>query len=370
MNGTSTTVFGMDVFAPRLEPTYSRFRVDPKYAENRHILKWWLPAHDGLLATLIDEKRWIWYWYANDEIVKHTDANRIEEWKKSDPLCRRYAWYNVLMYFAAARAERLGITKNIRGPKIKRCLLCEHEFSEDSLPVPLIERLGVDELDFCAPCLSSTVYQGTGDNAATRTAVLAHLKCLSEVIGRVPPQSFGEGVIDLRELDRNDRVALLKLFRKKPTTKRVKALFGSWLNALIKAGVLEHGTRKTSRGVQTLAVDGHVCFSLGEKTIDDFLHRRGIRHVREPQYPEGRYRGDFKVGEVLIEYFGLAGDAAYDKKIQEKKRICDERGISLIAIYAQDLMSQERLEAKLLPLTGNTAANMALNRTRQKQRAG
>jgi len=361
---------GTDIYDQRDKPAYERFEVNPQYAENRHILKWWTPDHDALLARLIAEKQWVWFWYATEGIVTLTHAKQIDDWKRNDPLCQRYAWYNVLMYFAAARAQQIGLTRNIRRPRWKRCLLCKHKFVENSLPLPLIERLGIDKLDFCAPCLRGAVLQGSGNDTAPRTTVLKYLKKLSDIIGRVPPQNFGEGTADLRDLTRDGRVELLRLLQNKPTVKCVKSHFGSWLNALIKAGVLEDGTRKTSRGIQTIAIDGHVCLSLGEKTIDDFLHKRGIRHTKEPGYPEGGYRADFKIDDVLIEYFGLAGNPDYDKKIQEKTSICEKHGIALIAIYAKDLMSQERLEEKLSPLAVKNAANTTPNRTRKKPRGG
>lgn len=343
-------LLGTDIYDQRDKPAYERFEVNPQYAENRYILKWWTPDHDAQLARLIAEKQWVWFWYATEEIAKLTDTKQIEDWKRNDPLCQRYAWYNVLMYFAAARAQQIGITRNIRRPLWKRCLLCKQKFVEDSLPLPLIEGQGIDEIDFCAPCLRGAVLQGSGNDKAGRTAVLKYLSALSKVIGRVPPQNFGEGIADLRKLSRGDRAKLLRLLLNKPTVKCVKSHFGSWLNALIKAGVLEDGTRKTSRGIQTIAIDGHVCLSLGEKTIDDFLHKRGIRHTKEPRYPEGGYRADFKVGDIMIEYFGLAGTPEYDKKIQEKARICKKHGIALIAIYAKDLMSNKKLEKKLSSL--------------------
>lgn len=340
---------------------------DPQVAENHYILEWWTPDHDALLARVIAEKKWEWCSYVTEEIVKVTDAKQINSWKKRDPLCRRYAWYNVLMHFARARAHQIGLTRKIRRPRWKRCLLCKHKFVEDSLPFPLIQRLGIDEIDFCSPCLRGAVLQGSGNDTLPKTAVLKYLKKLSTIIGRVPPQNFGEGIADLRSVPRDSRVALLRLLQNKPTVWCVKSHFRSWLNALIKAGVLEEGARKTSRGIQTIARDGHVCLSLGEKTIDEFLHKCSIRHIKEPGYPEGGYRADFKVGDVLIEYFGLAGNPDYDKRIQEKTRICENHGITLIAVYAKDLMSQEKLEKKLSPLFDENAANTTLNRTRKKR---
>jgi hypothetical protein len=151
---------GTDIYDQRDKPAYERFEVNPQYTENRHILKRWTPEHDALLAQLVAEKHWVWFWYATDGIVKLTDAKQINAWKANDPLCKSYAWYNVLMYFAVARAQQLGITQNIRRPRWRRCLLCKKKFVEDSLPAPLVERLGIDALDFCAPCLRGAVLQG------------------------------------------------------------------------------------------------------------------------------------------------------------------------------------------------------------------
>ena len=338
----------MSIYDYRNRPAYGLFKTEPHYSKNRHILKWWTPDHDELLGAQIARWQWVWYWNITDEIVKITPPATIESWKKADPLCSKFAWYNILMYFAAARAEQLGLTKAIRHPQKKACLLCKKRFIEDSLPMPLIERLGIDRLEFCAPCLRDTVLQGSGNDSASERDILKYLQDLGSLIERVPPQNFGEGTTDLLDMQSTERVALLKLLRDKPSVKCVKAVFGSWLNALMQAGILEDGTRKTSRGIQCIAKDGHVCLSLGEKTIDDFLFLSGNPHDKEPRYPEGNYRGDFRVGNTFIEYFGLAGDAEYDTKTKKKIGICRKYGIALIAIYPQDLVSQKQLESKLL----------------------
>jgi hypothetical protein len=190
--------------------------------------------------------------------------------------------------------------------------------------------------------------QNTGDETLSREAVLSYIQDLAEVIERVPPQGFGEGVGDLWGLTTEERLAILQVLRRKSSVGRVKELFGSWLKALIEAGVLEDGIRRTSRGTQCLAKDGHVCLSLGEKTVDDFLSSRGIAHEREPPYPEGELRADFLVNGALVEYFGLKGDPDYDAKTWRKQRICRKHGIRLISVYPDDLVSKRKLEAKLL----------------------
>jgi hypothetical protein len=214
----------------------------------------------------------------------------------------------------------------------------------------LTERLGFDNLDFCSPCLSKVLLQGSGSDSLSKDKVLTYLRDLADMLQRVPNQNYGEGVNDLEGLDFQGRLTLLQILKRKPTINRVKELFGSWLNALIQAGILEDGTRRTSRGTQCLAKDGHLCLSLGEKTIDDLLYSHRIAHEKEPHYPEGNFRADFLVEDIFIEYFGLKGNPEYDAKTKLKQRICRRHGIRLISIYPSDLVSIKKLEGILLSL--------------------
>jgi hypothetical protein len=268
---------------------------DPEYAKNPHILKWWTPAHDELIEEQIQEWQWEWYWNITDRILATTPVDTIETWKQEDPTCSHRAWYNILMYFALSRAVQLGLISRIRTPEWKTCPLCGQRFIEDSLSPALVRRLGINNLDFCGVCLRSVTYPRTGDGVADREHILRYLRGLSEVLQRIPPQGYGEGVNDFVGLTSSERLAVFKVLQRKPTIARVKAVFGSSLNALIEAGVLEDGTRRTSRGTQCTAKDGHVCLSLGEKTIDDFLSTYDTPHQREPRYPEGNLCADFVV---------------------------------------------------------------------------
>lgn len=232
-------------------------------------------------------------------------------------------------------------------PKTKVCPICNQTFNEASLPYPLVRRLGMDHLDFCSPCLKETVLRNTGNCKANREEIASYIQNLVKVVNVIPHQGFGEGIDDLIDLDLDTRIALISLLKNKPSTERVKDLFGSWLEALIYAGILENGSRETSRGTQTLAVDGHICYSLGEKTIDDYLHNNNIPHAKEVLYPGSNLRCDFCVNGSFIEYFGLAGNEEYDKKIAQKKNICEEQGILLIALYPKDLLTSSSLSRKL-----------------------
>lgn len=336
----------MSIYDERENPAYQNFHSKPVDSENPFILGWWTLAHDELLRARIEEDQWIWYWGITDDILENTARTVIEAWKQQDPSCLNHAWYNVLMYFAASRAERLGLTRAIRPAQRRDCSLCGQGFVEDSLPVPIIRRLGVERLDFCAPCVSRAIFSD-GDLKAPRTLIIAYLQELAGVLERIPAQDFGDGMHDLVDLTTEERLTLLKLLLRKPAVRRVKELFGSWLKALIEAEILEDGARPTSRGTQCLARDGHVCLSLAEKTIDDFLFSRGIPHEKETRYPEGNFRTDFTVKGIFIEYFGLVGDAEYEAKMKVKQSLCRKHNVELISIYPQDLSSMRSLEMKL-----------------------
>lgn len=341
----------MSIYDNRLTPAYSDFVV-PSYENNEYIQSWWKPEYDELIKKEIKEWDWAWSWDISDILTKAVPSEVIEDWRNKDPLCEKYAWYNILMNFAVARANNRGFIQNSRTPKQKTCRLCYNEFIEDSLPNPLIRRLGIDKLNYCAPCLSEIVFQNTGFSDSSEEEIKEYLFSLSETISKVPNQGFGEGLGDLIELEPEVLDKTLALLRKKPKTNHIIGTFGSWLNALIQANVLEDGTRKTARGIQTLARDGHVCLSLGEKTIDDYLSSKGIIHSKEPRYPEGNYRADFLIGDIFLEYFGLAGNEEYDKKTTLKKKLCKKHGIKLISIYPADLASIKKLESKLRLLFG------------------
>jgi hypothetical protein len=83
---------------------------------------------------------------------------------------------------------------------------------------------------------------------------------------------------------------------------------------------------------------------LDERRIDDWLSANKISHVKEPNYPShatlnsrGLRRGDWLVEGRYLEYFGLVGEAAYDKKIEEKLLLGEELGLEVVPIYPRDI---------------------------------
>lgn len=133
--------------------------------------------------------------------------------------------------------------KNFRRPQRKTCPLCQHKFNEDSLGPQLIARLGLDQLDFCEPCITEAIFRLDRPDS-TAEYILAWARDFSEALQRVPPQFFGEGMTDLLYLTTAERLVVLKLLHTRPSANSVAVTFGTWRNALIEAGVLAPRTRR------------------------------------------------------------------------------------------------------------------------------
>lgn len=124
-----------------------------------------------------------------------------------------------------------------------------------------------------------------------------------------------------------------------------RRFFGTWNNAVEAAG---YEPNPEMFAKKQIAKDGHVCDSLAEKTIDDYLFENKIAHEIHYPYPEGNYSFDFKIGDNYLEYFGLAGEHnRYDQLMEIKKEIASRYKIDLLAIYPKDLYTKNGLEKKL-----------------------
>ncbi len=116
-----------------------------------------------------------------------------------------------------------------------------------------------------------------------------------------------------------------------------RTYFGSWNNAIRAAG-FEPNVVLFSK--KFIAKDGHVCDSYAEKIIDDWLSRRQIRHEKNAPYKNTRMTSDFSLGNIRIEYFGLAGEKrSYDAITERKRKFCHEAKLKLIELYPSDLFS-------------------------------
>src|SRR6266511_3542838 len=218
---------------------------DPSYARNPNILKWWTDRHDQLLLEAIETDQWIWFWSITDKICEITPKDTIEKWKRTDPLCSSYAWYNILMYFAAARARHLGYQRRIREPETKTCALCNSPLREDSIPPSVIRHLRVDQIDVCLECINSYFRSDGQSRRSSRAEILSWIQNLVNELNIIPPQDILGSLTVLTHMSTEERSRLLRLANGKPSLHRVKIVFVSWLPALVQAGVLENDARET-----------------------------------------------------------------------------------------------------------------------------
>jgi hypothetical protein len=154
-------------------------------------------------------------------------------------------------------------------------------------------------------------------------------------LGRVPTQDFANLFYQCNNHD--SIVELTHIMKKLRTPLGFKEGWGSFFAALVASGVLPSGTRRMVIGTMVLAEDGHLCWSLAEKEIDDFFFSHGIKHYKEVNYPNSRMRADWEIfvgkGRCFVEYFGLMDNEDYAKRAREKTTLAKIHDISLIAVY-------------------------------------
>lgn len=127
---------------------------------------------------------------------------------------------------------------------------------------------------------------------------------------------------------------------------RARHCFGTWNKAIIASGFVPNKTIFSKRFV---ARDGHICDSLSEKILDDWLSARNIKHEVHIKYPWGNnMSADFKVGSYWIELFGLTGQLKrYDELMKIKLQKVSEYKLHLISIYLSDIFPINHLDKKL-----------------------
>jgi len=210
------------------------------------------------------------------------------------------------------------IINNRKNPKrkaqFKICLGCGKRF-----------RKSLGNSKYCsAKCRRKTEYY-------TQKEVLNILKNIAQKLKRTPAR---------REVNGIDKVA--------------RRLFGSWNNAVLAAGFMpnrSHDNRMYKR-TNAKALDGHLCDSISELLIDNWLTKNKIEHERNISYPDTNHKADwginFKGKTIFVEYFGLAKDSPrYDKSIKKKKGICRKYKIKLVGVYPWDLYPKINLDTKL-----------------------
>lgn len=199
------------------------------FADNDWILTWWLPDYDDALRRLAERRSWAWQEELGGLLRSIVPENVLEAWVTSDPLCQKFAWYNVLQNFAIARAKQQGFAP--RKPRTKTCAACSTEFRETEVPLEFVERVGVENVDFCYDCLK-LAFSPHGSDDATAAEIAAVVRNLADALGRAPTEEDLKGKADLVALSADARRAAVRVLAVKPSCERVQEVFGSASGAL------------------------------------------------------------------------------------------------------------------------------------------
>jgi len=160
-------------------------------------------------------------------------------------------------------------------------------------------------------------------------------------------QLFQSG-IDIDELSFAIKVSSLLPFHE--TAKR---LFGSWAHLLEESGLLSQRQRGKG-GHQSIASDGHLCLSLGERAICEYLTKNGLVHEKEPKYPYHELlnpnfllRGDFLVNEIIIEFAGMMSNPDYALRMKDKQKLAKILKIKWLKLEASSLNDLDKMLDKI-----------------------
>jgi len=177
--------------------------------------------------------------------------------------------------------------------------------------------------------------------------------CSMKCRGKVEPKHTLQELIDIIRA-KTQELGRVPARREIKESDSCRKFFGSWNNAIIAADLRpnrSHSQRMYKR-TSTKAPDGHLCDSISELLVDNWLAKNNIPHERDTSYPNTHHKADWAIPiesqKIFVEYFGLANDSPrYDRSIKEKRKLCRKNKISLIAIYPQDLYPKEFLEENL-----------------------
>ncbi|WP_435771399.1 hypothetical protein [Nocardioides sp. SYSU DS0651] len=242
-------------------------------------------------------------------------------------------------------SERSLLFPDHKALRIRRgCRLCSNPALEFTTPIC------TEPLAYCHACLRTATIGGqvSGRQGVVRAVrELAALEFDNSPMLAEQLETIHVDPTDPRAAVDIDRLVLLRF--------GVGGGF-AWTRVLEEAGLAKDGLR-VGRGTLIRARDGHLCMSLREKAVDDFLHQHGIKHDREPLYPQhlelnasGKRRADWKLSDgTFVELWGLPNQAAYAEKMRQKQQLAKATGLRLVGLVDADLPRMPEIFADWLP---------------------
>jgi hypothetical protein len=225
---------------------------------------------------------------------------------------------------------------------------------------------------YCGACYSlfngqatmQLVYKNKFDKADVQEKFVFGLQRFFEVFGFVPAAGLNRGRLIRETFDAlrdeeslDDYVVALALL---PTGFSAKYVYKTWAHFLNAADLLTL-TNRGKGGYQSVATDGHLCLSLGERAICEYLTRNHVRHKKEPVYPidselnpNGLMRADFLAKDVWIEFAGMLTDPLYKARMANKKALAAKNNLKWVQVDPEHLGDLTFLLEFFAPKTTST----------------
>lgn len=242
--------------------------------------------------------------------------------------------------------ERLTTRRNALFPNhtyldvIVACRICERPAGQFRTP------LCAEPLAYCHRCLAFAVEGLPG--GAHRSARKDDIARATVAVRALADLEFGDAAFVEAQLitvhgDPEHPVGALDIDRRLLLRIAITRRQLPWTHILIDAGLADNGVR-LSRGTVLKAVDGHLCSSMLEKAVDDFLHKHGISHTREPLYPfdeqlnpNTRLRADWLLSDgTFVEMWGMPDDPVYAEKMRKKIAMAARHQMRFLGITPAD----------------------------------
>ncbi|MEU4560673.1 hypothetical protein AB0F72_20030 [Actinoplanes sp. NPDC023936] len=227
------------------------------------------------------------------------------------------------------------------------CRLC----GGDALEAIRRDEPGARPLAYCRGCLgkatSGMLFDHGRDEPWHELAIWA-LREIAGEFGGPPSQAQIPRLLSTTDPAAADRAMLVRMHvprvpQRRGALREPQRAPLTWTDWLNRAGLLSDGL-VTPRGTVTVATDGHLCRSLLERHIDDFLAANGIGHTTEPDWPYDAelnttgMRADWLLDDgTYVEAWGLADEADYAEKMVRKQRLAVRTGLRLVGVTATDL---------------------------------
>jgi len=229
------------------------------------------------------------------------------------------------------------------------CPICLDLFWPDVLSSIDIARAGLPR--YCPKCVNMIRRDVWGlgqiDEAHLRPMLITIVQSFYEMTGIFPFQKIKSMPIGEFQVAERDKLARLLMLVPSPDV--AEHFFGSWQKYLNEAGLLDEAPRKGHSGYVTIAADGHLALSIGERIICDWLHSHGIEHEKEPHYPThpelnpgGKLRADWLIGDCWVEFAGRMNNPTYAAKIGKKQELAQGLGLRHLVLLPPEV---NRLEA-------------------------